>query len=141
MLKQLTNSEPVETESRGKLRGSLLILLWSNKKCGREPVNFVLKWRQSMCRDLGDHLKHQQSEKIWQLYNCSIRFSFCKLWWFLNWGGRLQWHSYNHITFDKIYHSSVVSIIDYWFGIWGYTQYGDGDTIQFRVIRYCLGVH
>ncbi len=44
-------------------------------------------------------------------------------------------------TFDKTYHSSVVPIIDYGCGIWGYKQYDDGDKIQFRAIRYFLGVH
>ncbi len=44
-------------------------------------------------------------------------------------------------TFDKMYHSSVVTIIDYGSGIWGYKQYGDGDKIQFTAIQYVLGVH
>ncbi len=40
-------------------------------------------------------------------------------------------HNYTlnfHTTFDKMYHSSVVPIIDYQSGIWGYKQYGDGDN-------------
>ncbi len=39
-------------------------------------------------------------------------------------------------TFDKMYHTSVVPIID--FG-WGNKHYGDGDKIQFRAIRYFHG--
>ncbi len=44
-------------------------------------------------------------------------------------------------TFDKMYHSSVVPIIDYGSGIWGYKHHGDGNKIQFRAIRYILRVH
>ncbi len=44
-------------------------------------------------------------------------------------------------TFDQMYHNSVLPIIDYWSGIWGYKQYGDGDKIQFMAIRYFLVVH
>ncbi len=43
-------------------------------------------------------------------------------------------------TFDQMYHTSVVPIIDYGSGICGHKQYGDGDRIQFSVIRYFLGV-
>ncbi len=32
-------------------------------------------------------------------------------------------------SFDKMYHSCVVPIIDYGCVIWGYKQYGDGDKI------------
>jgi hypothetical protein len=35
-------------------------------------------------------------------------------------------------TLDKMYHSSVVPIIDYASGVWGYKQYREGDKIQFR---------
>ncbi len=44
-------------------------------------------------------------------------------------------------TFDKMYHTSVVPIIDYGSGIWGYKHYAEGDKTQFRAIRYFLGVH
>ncbi len=44
-------------------------------------------------------------------------------------------------TFDQMNNSSVVHIIDYGFGIWGYKQNGDGDRIQFKAIRYFLGVY
>ncbi len=44
-------------------------------------------------------------------------------------------------TLYQMYHSRVVPITDYASGICGYKQYGDGDKIQFRAIRYFLGVH
>ncbi len=44
-------------------------------------------------------------------------------------------------TFDKMCHTSVVPIIDYGSGIWAYKHFGEGDTIQFRTIRYFLWVH
>ena len=44
-------------------------------------------------------------------------------------------------TLEEIYHSSVVPIADYGSGVWGYKQFGEGDKIQFRAIRYYLGVH
>ncbi len=34
-------------------------------------------------------------------------------------------------TFDKMYHSTVVPIIDYGTEIWGYKEYGDGDKVFF----------
>ncbi len=35
-----------------------------------------------------------------------------------------------------MYHTSVVPIIDYGSGIWGYKHYAEGDKIQFRAIRH-----
>ncbi len=36
-----------------------------------------------------------------------------------------------------MYHSSVVPIIDYGSGIWGYKQYGDGDKIGLDISKTC----
>ena len=44
-------------------------------------------------------------------------------------------------TFYKMFHSSVVPIIDYASGVWGYKNSNAGDKIQFRAVRYYLGVH
>ncbi len=44
-------------------------------------------------------------------------------------------------TFFKMYHSYVVPIMDYGSGVWGYDNSAAGDKIQFRAIRYYLGVH
>ena len=44
-------------------------------------------------------------------------------------------------TYDKMYHTSVVSVMDYSSSIWGYNNYIEGDKIQYRAIRYFLGVH
>ncbi len=40
-----------------------------------------------------------------------------------------------------MYHSYVVPIMDYGSGVWGYHNSEAGDKIQFRAIRYFLGIH
>ena len=44
-------------------------------------------------------------------------------------------------TFEKLYESGVVPILDYCSGVWGYRRYQAIDNIQHRAIRYFLGVH
>ncbi len=44
-------------------------------------------------------------------------------------------------TFFKMYHSYVVSIMDYGSGVWGYGNSEASDKIQFRAIKYYLGIH
>ena len=44
-------------------------------------------------------------------------------------------------TFNKMYHSQVVPIMEYGSGIWGYGNSLLSNKIQFRAIRYFLGVH
>ena len=44
-------------------------------------------------------------------------------------------------TFEKLYESGVVPILDYCSGVWGYRKYQAVDNIQHRAIRYYLGVH
>ncbi len=45
-----------------------------------------------------------------------------------------------HNTFFKMYHSYVVPIMAYGSGVWEYDNSEVGDKIQFRAIRYYLGV-
>ena len=44
-------------------------------------------------------------------------------------------------TYEKLYHSCVVPILDYQSSVWGYKDYSDIDSVQNRSIRYFLGVH
>ena len=44
-------------------------------------------------------------------------------------------------TFYKMFHSNVVPIIDYSSGVWGFKCADAGNKIQYRAIRYYLGVH
>ena len=44
-------------------------------------------------------------------------------------------------TFEKLYNSCVVPILDYQSSVWGYKVYNDIDAVQNRTIRYFLGVH
>ena len=44
-------------------------------------------------------------------------------------------------TFEKLYNSCVVPILDYQSSGWGYKDYNDIDAVQNRTIRYFLGVH
>ncbi len=44
-------------------------------------------------------------------------------------------------TCFKMYHSYVVPIMDYGSGVWGYDNSEAGDKVQFRAIRYYLGIH
>ena len=44
-------------------------------------------------------------------------------------------------TFEKLYNSCVVPILDYQSSVWGYKDYNDIDALQNRTIRYFLGVH
>ena len=40
-----------------------------------------------------------------------------------------------------MFHSCVVSVVDYCSGIWGLKQFDKIDMIQNRAIRYFMGVH
>jgi hypothetical protein len=44
-------------------------------------------------------------------------------------------------TYMKLYHSSVVPIMDYASEIWGFGKFNSCNIIQNRVLRYFLGVH
>ena len=44
-------------------------------------------------------------------------------------------------TYEKLYNSCVVPILDYQSSVWGFKAYNDIDSIQNRSIRYFLGVH
>ena len=44
-------------------------------------------------------------------------------------------------SYEKLYSSCVVPILDYQSSIWGYKDYNDIDSVQNRSIRYFLGVH
>ena len=44
-------------------------------------------------------------------------------------------------TFYKMFHSNVVPIVDYCSSVWGYNSADSGNKIQYRAIRYFLGVH
>jgi hypothetical protein len=44
-------------------------------------------------------------------------------------------------TFQKLFESCVVPIMDYCSGVWGYRKYQAMDNVQHRAIRYYLGVH
>ena len=44
-------------------------------------------------------------------------------------------------TFEKMYYTSVVPIMDYSCGVWGYNCHQELEKIQQRAIRYYLGVH
>ena len=40
-----------------------------------------------------------------------------------------------------MFNTSVVPILDYCSGVWGYTSFPDCEKVQHRAIRYYLGVH
>ena len=44
-------------------------------------------------------------------------------------------------TYEKLFNSCVVPILDYQSSIWGFKDYNIIDTVQNRAIRYFLGVH
>ncbi len=44
-------------------------------------------------------------------------------------------------TFTKLYNASVVPVLDYGAGVWGYKKLEVCDKIQQRACRYYLGVH
>jgi hypothetical protein len=44
-------------------------------------------------------------------------------------------------TFNILYHSGVVPVLDYCSSIWGYQNFGQIDTIQNQAIHFYLGVH
>ena len=44
-------------------------------------------------------------------------------------------------TFTKLYNASVVPVIDYASGVWGFSKANCCDKIQNRALRYFLGVH
>jgi len=44
-------------------------------------------------------------------------------------------------SYEKLYESCVVPILDYCSGVWGYRKYQSCDNVQNRAIRYFLGVH
>ena len=44
-------------------------------------------------------------------------------------------------TFEKLYESCVVPVLDYGASVWGYKTYTVIDCVQNRAIRYFLGVH
>ncbi len=43
--------------------------------------------------------------------------------------------------FSILYHYGVVSVMDYFAGIWGYRKHSSCSNIQNRAPRHCLGVH
>ena len=44
-------------------------------------------------------------------------------------------------SYEKLYNSCVVPILDYCSSVWGFKQYQTIDNIQHRALRYFLGVH
>ncbi|XP_053374736.1 uncharacterized protein LOC128547066 [Mercenaria mercenaria] len=44
-------------------------------------------------------------------------------------------------TFQKLYNSCVVPILDYSASVWGFKHFQAADSVQNRAIRYYLGVH
>ena len=44
-------------------------------------------------------------------------------------------------TFEKLYESCAVPVLDYGASVWGYKTYTVIDSVQNRAIRYFLGVH
>ncbi len=44
-------------------------------------------------------------------------------------------------TFSKLYHSGIVSVMDYCARVWGYRKHSSCSNIQNRALRYFLGVH
>lgn len=44
-------------------------------------------------------------------------------------------------SFEKLYTSCVIPILDYCASVWGYRHYQQADNIQNRAMRYFLGVH
>jgi hypothetical protein len=44
-------------------------------------------------------------------------------------------------TFKKLYHTNICPILDYSSGVWGFKKYKSCDKVQYRAIRYYLGVH
>ena len=51
--------------------------------------------------------------------------------------GRCLYYS----TYTKLYNSCVSPILDYASGVWGYKSLNKLDTIQFRAMRFFMGVH
>ena len=44
-------------------------------------------------------------------------------------------------SYEKLFNSCIVPIMDYCSSIWGYKHYQASDNVQHRAIRYFLGVH
>ena len=44
-------------------------------------------------------------------------------------------------TYEKLYQSCIIPILDYSSAVWGYSTYQSTDNVQNRAIRYFLGVH
>ena len=44
-------------------------------------------------------------------------------------------------TYETLYNSCFVPILDYQASVWGYKDYSNIDSVQNRSIRYFLGVH
>jgi hypothetical protein len=44
-------------------------------------------------------------------------------------------------TFEKLYRSCVIPILDYCASVWGYKHFQSSENIQNRAMRYFLGVH
>ena len=44
-------------------------------------------------------------------------------------------------TFEKLYMNGVIPIMDYCAGVWGYGKMDSCNKVQYRAIRYYLGVH
>jgi hypothetical protein len=48
---------------------------------------------------------------------------------------------YGFKTFEKLYSSCVIPVLDYCAGVWGYRHYQPADNVQNRAMRQYLGVH
>ena len=44
-------------------------------------------------------------------------------------------------TFEKLYESCVIPVLDYGASVWGFKSYTEIDSVQNRAVRYFLGVH
>ena len=44
-------------------------------------------------------------------------------------------------SYPKLFESCVVPILDYCASVWGYKHYQTIDNVQYRALRYFLGVH
>ena len=44
-------------------------------------------------------------------------------------------------TFEKLYESCDIPVLDYGASVWDYKAYTEIDSVQNRAIRYFLGVH
>lgn len=53
-------------------------------------------------------------------------------------------HNYKGVglnTYEKLFHSYVVPVLDYCSGVWGFKTYHSIEIVQNRAIRYFLGLH